>query len=331
MREFRNESLIPDVIDEADAMIPRSFPQLSRHTVTDDHQQYYVRVLQQTVMALDTLMLYLAGRPRDSHFVDQLRDYIRRLLGVTMAHTPEEQFQHLYAFRKWLLWVPLGSMRSSEKDYTTLVILAYLYSIALQMDALYPNVAPVFCSSMAERPLKQIFREFEKLEIQQQSYGGQQLEVQLELLSFPRQVANNYFAQRQQAAGLGIQMPQPSQHSFEGYRQDLASNMGIPLMSGHDSPGFQSFDQLRRRMSQASVSSSKESPLPEGPKVLHSEPLPAAIERTPQVGYRHVSTGMSHMPLAPEALQDLGVFGQENLQYTSGFVASPSKVTTCST
>lgn len=327
MQEFRNESLIPDVIEGADALIPHSFPSLSRPPISEEVQHHYNSILQQTVMALDNLMVYLAGRPRDGSFVNQLRDYVRRLLGVKMAISPEEQFQHLYAFRKWLLWIPLASMRSPEKDYTTLLVLAYLYAIALQMDALYPNVAPVFCSAMAERPLKEIFREFDKLQMQQESYGGQHLEMQLDLLSFPRRIATDYFVQKQQAAGLGIQMGQHPQQNFEGYRHDLATNMGVPMIGVHGSPAF-GLGQRHRKMSAVSTSSSKGSPLPEVP-ILPSNP--PHMNTGSNTGFRQISTTMSQIPLGSEPAEDLESFGQAGLQYSSGFVSPSSWARTCST
>ena len=325
MQAFREESSIPEVVNDLDKSIPQSFPNLSRPSLSDDFQQHYTQVLHQTTVTLDNLMRYLAGRPQESNFVDQLRDYMRRLIGVRVAYSPEEQFQHLYAFRKWLAWTPSSWMHASSRDHTTLVVLAYLYTIALQMDAIFPNVGPVFVACKAERPLQEIFHEFDKLQMQQ-TYGDQQLEAQLQLLLYPRQIAAEYFSQKRetrQGATMGVPIQGPSQFSFEGYRQDLAIHMGVPsIPPPQESPGF-GFDPRSRRPSHFSSPPSRTSPLPEAP-VLRSNSSTIGREQSAEASGYQAYTGTSGSSLTTEPLDDVASYGPADVTYNSGFVLPPS-------
>ena len=254
MLSFKDESSIPQLIGDQDSAIPRSFPNMARHAVTEDFYNQYVGALQQSIMALDNLLPSLAGRPRDSGFIDQLRDYVRRLLNVEPAGSAEEQFNHLYALRKWLFFVPSMSLRSTDKDYTTLIVISYFYAVALEMDCLFPDVAPIFCCSLVERPLYEVFGAFEKLEVSPQ-HNSQQLEHHMSLLAYPKQASAAHQARKQEARArqYSIQLSPPS---FRNYIYDLEHTIESPSVAGHHSPAFGPPQQKLRELSQASSSTS---------------------------------------------------------------------------
>lgn len=306
MQEFRDESSIPHIIDQEDAAIPQSFPNIQRSPMNDDFWGSYLATLQSCLMAIDGLTPYLAGRTTDTTYIDQLRDYVRRLLSVRPAFSPEEQFNHLYALRKWLFYVPAISLRSPDKDLMTLVVISYFYAVALSMDTLFPNVAPVFLSGLAAVPQAEIFQAFDRQRASSQDEAS--IQVQDSLMAFPRQVFSTYQT-RQQERKRSIEMD--SQAGFEGFRQHLAYSIEGEGLSGHRSPGFGPPPRVMREMSRGS---STGTPYLEVP-TLPSDPIP-----TSDAGYYAPSSSLTGVSLSSEP-EDVD-FG--SLEYPGGFVTPPT-------
>lgn len=144
----------------------------------------------------------------------QLRDYVRRLAGAKPAHSPEEQFNHLYTLRKWIFWVPAISLKTESQDYLMLIMLSYFYATALVLEPLFPNVAPAFCSRLCRRPLVEILRTFDQLE-STSAHGDQRLQNMLMLLQFPKQVLATHDVRNQEQMEVRISPPAFDNMDFE--------------------------------------------------------------------------------------------------------------------
>ena len=212
IRNSHYGSSVPHIVDHEHATIPADFLTAQRSPITDDFCNYYVSVLQRCLTSCDRFLLYLDGRGQDIRLVEKLKDYVRRLLGAQPARQPEEQFNHLHALRKWLVYVPVLSLRSPGKDVVTLIVIAYFYAVALEMDTLFPDVARAFCSGMSEAPLREILDVFD----QQLTHepANESLQMQLTLLAFPQQAFAAYQGRKQEPPES--QLPEASQ-GFEGF------------------------------------------------------------------------------------------------------------------
>ena len=251
MLEFKDESSIPHIIDQEDATIPHHFPSTSRAPISDEFYSNYVSVLQQCLQSCDSFVPYLAGRGQDIRLIEQLKDYIRRLLGVRPAFSPQEQFNHLYALRKWLFHVPVICLRSQNKDLVTLVVIAYYYAVAIQMETLFPNVARAFCSGVSEAPLTEITAVFDRQLTSNPQ--DESLQTQSTLLTFPRQALAAYQARTQERRNSELSGSEPS---FEGFREQLAYSIEGQGISAQRSPGFAPITDRPREVSRASSAQS---------------------------------------------------------------------------
>ena len=316
MKSFQSESFIPHVVIDQDSAIPQTFPQSARPPITEDFYRHYSQTLQNALVAVNNLMPWLAGRQRDSAFVEQLRDYVGRLLGVRPADSPEDQFKHLYVLRKWLFFVPCISMREGYPDGATLVVLAHFYAVALEMDTLFPNVAPAFCCAISERPLDEIFTAFEETSFSNPS-ESQELDWQLNLMVYPRQVAARYNSRKQNKQDI-VDTGMVS-HSFDGYLRDLAFTAEGVGMHAQRSPALTDPSRFQQ-MSQ--TPSSAGSPFLELP-VLPSDGTSSAVGGVgPPYGagpsYQS-ATGLEPGSLMSEP-EEMAGFGNASMQYTSGLV-----------
>lgn len=294
MQPFKHESAAGHVVDEQEHTIPESFPSLNRIPPDDEFHRNYVMSLSQMCSALDGLQPYHHGR-KEQEWFEQLKDYLQQLQSARPANTPQEQFNHLYHFRKFLFWIPASALKNKSRDYMTLVSLAYLYSIALQMEPLFPNVAAAFCSRMVLRPLEEIFQAMDHLQ-QTSIPGDEQVQNLQVLLQYPRQIVATYHAARQMR-DAAIQNMRRTPPGFESMTSDLEYSIEHSQDHGHRSPAFGTTVPMR----EASVASSRDSPFlsvpqlqvntgsqlpgqnahPEGLMTLPSMPNLEVIEPTP--------------------------------------------------
>ncbi|KAB8527788.1 hypothetical protein FH972_025440 [Carpinus fangiana] len=282
MQSFKHESSICHVVDEQEAAIPESFGSVSRLPVDDEFHNNYVLSLQQMISALEGLEPYNAGR-QELDWFSQLKDYLSQLMEARPADTPQEQFNHLYHFRKFLFWIPSSALKSRTRDYSTLLSLSYLYSIALQMEPLFPNVAAAFCSRMVLQPLHEIFTAFDNLQ-QTSMPGDEQVQNMLMLLQYPRQIVNTYYSARQMRDAT-IQSMRRTPPGFDAFSGDLAysieaQNAGMPQRSPAFGPAPTRSASVHSHHSVAS--SHRGSPYLELPETMQAQQLPTSdLDMTP--------------------------------------------------
>lgn len=181
-------------------------------------------ILQSLVDALEHLQIALLGHDLESHWIDQLLQYVNRLQTITPAQSPEEQFQHAYMLRKWLFWVPISLLRRSGSKGPTVLVLAHLYSAAIALQPLFPDLVSNFPAGVASittsfnlPPLEAIIRTTDAMQTTQ---GGTSAAEIASLMQFARRTVREY--QDQQSGG--------------GYMQSYASNS--PFQAGNISPAF---------------------------------------------------------------------------------------------
>ncbi len=235
MQPWKNESSLQNIILEQDFAITLTFPALIQSPPSRASHADYLGTLHQIFASLENLQPHLNGRVRESSYVEQLMDYIQRLLRVQPAQSPEEQFNHLYIFRKsFLFWTPTEMLKSTSRDYLSLVVIAYFYVTALQLQDLFPDVAPAFCSTMVLPPLNEIFVAFDALE-QKPAAPNQNLQELLSLLEYPKQVMVSY-----QSSTLGVsrQAAQVVQSDFGTVKSELSYSIEAFGRPPQPSPAF---------------------------------------------------------------------------------------------
>lgn len=245
MQNLPNESSVQSIVDQEAATIPQAFPESPRGSINEAYYAHYRAILSNCSAALDDLAGELEGRKHESRYIDQLRDYVHRLVGVRPAQTSEEQFNHLYTLRKWIFYVPAILLRNPNRDQLTLIVIAHFYAVALSMDDLFPSVAPVFLSSLAITPLKEIISALDA-----QAMSGHS--TSWELNSFPRAILCAHLSKEKNKRDRTPGATTAS--TFEGFQQQLAYSLE-PGLSGHRSPAFGQFPVSQTTPTYSSTSS----------------------------------------------------------------------------
>ena len=126
--------------------------------MSQDARREHLNTLTDIHASLQRLQPYLSRNEQETKWVDQLKGYLDRLRASSQPQTPEEQFNQLYALRKWLFWVPISLLAAKRGDVNVLVVLAHFYATALALERMFPDVASVFVADLSLRPLEDIIQ-----------------------------------------------------------------------------------------------------------------------------------------------------------------------------
>lgn len=282
---------------------------------SQDFQLNYENKLQEVTLQLSNLKPYLGDR-REAHDLDQLADYVSRLANIAPASTPEEQFNHLYALRKWLFWIPATILKNPQHDSFSLVFVAYLYAMALSFEPLFPDVAGTLISAISTEPLENILRYFGEAAPESFATLPTGLSNIVSLLEWPRREHQAFKSRRSQTQYSQVD---PLFVSYNAYNTDFspASRM---FNGPQPSPAFAATPGSRMSFSSSysSTSGSRGSnflELPSGPTLPSNSPI---MERT------YTNTSISSA--SPSKYEPRDVFYTESpFDFSpAGFVQSPT-------
>lgn len=186
--------------------------------------------------SLQRLQPYLSRNDQESKWVDQLKGYLDRLRVSPQPQTPEEQFNQLYALRKWLFWVPISLLAAKRSDVNVLVVLAHFYATSLALEPMFPDVASVFVSDLSLRPLEEIVTLVQSF---QDTRYDSRIQTMSYLVQFPVDTISSYKARRewtrQQVSISPVQQPG---YALESINLDLENQIAQHAYGQSLSPAF---------------------------------------------------------------------------------------------
>lgn len=301
MQSWKHESVFAEYIAEEDLFAASFQTHHRRQSVSDGERN---TVLQSTIHALQRLRLALAGHDHELQKTSELLEYIQRLHGVDPPGSPEEQFNHAYYLRKWLLWVPVSLLqRQGGAHGPALMTIAHFYSTALELEPLFPDLGTSFCASLALPSLEAIFHLASTMQASQ-PMNPDFLEIS-GMLQHPQRVALNYRSR----AMLGQTSMIPPQMPVTTISPDALSYTTV----GNLSPAF--------------VPSPLHSPTPQSGS-SYSSFLDVPGPSNPGFGYGTENWGVSPSPGYPAMSPVYGMQGEQSYGgFRSGLV-SPATIWT---
>ncbi|KAI6868025.1 hypothetical protein KC343_g9846 [Hortaea werneckii] len=187
MQSWKHESLFAEYVAEED-LLATSFRAPRRRSSVSAHER--ASILQNVLYSLQRLQSALVGHEQELSWAYQLHAYVQQLQGIDPAQTPEDQFNCLYQLRKWLFWVPVLLLQSQSSQGPALLTVAHLYSTALALEPLFPELGSSFCSAMALQPLEAIISVTDAMQ-SQHGINTSTTEIGM-LMQYPQQIAMNY-------------------------------------------------------------------------------------------------------------------------------------------
>ncbi|RYN44252.1 hypothetical protein AA0112_g192 [Alternaria arborescens] len=238
MQPWRHESLFADYIAEHTPMPNRHFMNPISTPISPEARREHMNALVDIHASLQRLQPYLVRNEQESKWVDQLKGYLDRLRSSSQPQSPEEQFNQLYALRKWLFWVPISLLAAKRGDVNVLVVLAHFYATALALEPMFPDVASVFVADLSLRPLEEINNLVQGF--QDPRYDSR-LQTMSYLVQFPIDMVSSYKTRRewsrQQMSSISP-MQQQSAYALESINLDLENHIAQYSYGQSLSPAF---------------------------------------------------------------------------------------------
>jgi hypothetical protein len=237
MQPWRHESLFADYIAEHTPMPNRHFMNPISTALSPETRNQHLNALTDISASLQRLQPYLNGNDQETKWVDQLKGYLDRLRVSPQPQTPEEQFNQLYALRKWLFWVPISLLAAKRGDINVLVVLAHFYATALALEPMFPDVASVFVADLSLQPLEDIAR---VVQTYQDPRFDSRMQTMSYLIQFPIDMLATYKTRRewtrQQTTNMSP-LQQPS-YALESINLDIENQIAQYSYGQSLSPAF---------------------------------------------------------------------------------------------
>ncbi|EAT90682.1 hypothetical protein SNOG_02470 [Parastagonospora nodorum SN15] len=237
MQPWRHESLFAEYITEHTPMPDRHFMNPISTPMSQETRREHLNALTDIHASLQRLQPYLSQNDQETKWVEQLKGYLDRLRASNQPQTPEEQFNQLYALRKWLFWVPISLLAAKRGDINVLIVLAHFYATALALEPMFPDVASVFVADLSLRPLQDILQ---IVQANQDPRYNSRLQTMSYLVQFPIDAVSNYKTRRdwtrQQATNMSP-IQQPS-YALESINLDLENQIAQYSYGQSLSPAF---------------------------------------------------------------------------------------------
>ncbi|KAF1844220.1 uncharacterized protein K460DRAFT_369089 [Cucurbitaria berberidis CBS 394.84] len=237
MQPWRHESLFADYIAEHTPMLNRHFMNPISTPISQESRREHLNALSDIHTSLQRLQPYLSRNDQETKWVDQLKGYLDRLGASNQPQTPEEQFNQLYALRKWLFWVPISLLAAKRGDINVLVVLAHFYATALALEPMFPDVASVFVADLSLRPLEEIV-----LLVQgyQDTRYDSRIQTMSYLVQFPLDMISTYKTRREWARQqmTNVSPVQQPAYALETINLDLENQIAQYSYGQSLSPAF---------------------------------------------------------------------------------------------
>lgn len=186
MRHWKDESSFGELIDERDLFLPTS-PQSIRSYEND--QQRLIQVLG----ALDSLNPFMQGCPvEEKKGLEIMNSFVSNLLNSLPIDTADKQFELFHPFRVWLFCLPISVLKKARHDKKLLVLIAYYYAIALEVEPLFPDIGAHFFGSMALGPIEDIYQCFKQYGEENDLENTETLQEAMRLMDFPFRCAKDF-------------------------------------------------------------------------------------------------------------------------------------------
>ncbi len=187
MDPWKHESQFGNFIAESNTF-PTAPPSPTPDHKPSQPQKEDLEVFQRTIQQLQKVEGFLKHNREDFHSVSQLITFLKG--ARKESNTPvAQQFARLRPLRDWLFWTPVRFFQTTGGSPGSLVSIAHLYTVALVMERLFPEIGAAYFGSLSIGPVEEIARRL--FSIVTSAYEGD-AHTPLTLMEFPIDVVQEF-------------------------------------------------------------------------------------------------------------------------------------------
>ncbi|RFU73800.1 hypothetical protein TARUN_8446 [Trichoderma arundinaceum] len=228
MDAWKHESEFTDFIAESSTFptAPPSPDPEHRPTQPGEHDiDAYQRTLEQVIKVEAHLKHFKEDTTQMQHLISFLKG--SRKISPTLSIA--QQFERLQPLRTWLFWVPVGYLQAHQGSANSLVAIAHLYTVALLMERLFPEIGAAYFGSLSMTPIEEIARRLMSINVASTVRGT--FQTPLTLMEFPIDTVSQFRTRM----GWGSPQRTPSFPTFHPPNFPHLSEEVSPIVSAAES------------------------------------------------------------------------------------------------
>ncbi|KAK2678231.1 Zn(2)-C6 fungal-type DNA-binding domain superfamily [Fusarium oxysporum f. sp. vasinfectum] len=181
MDPWKHESQFGDFIAES-STFPTAPPSPGKDHRPSQPRPEDLEAYQRTLEQIQKVEAHLKYHKEDTTQIQHLIGFLRGSRKISPTLSIAQQFERLQPLRKWLFWMPVGYLQNYHGSPNSLVIIAYLYTVALLMERLFPEIGAAYFGSLSISPVEEIARRLMSINV---SGVGSEMQTPLTLMEFP--------------------------------------------------------------------------------------------------------------------------------------------------
>ncbi|KYK57060.1 C6 transcription factor [Drechmeria coniospora] len=185
MDSWKHESLFGDFIAESS-----TFP-TAPSSPSPDHRpsqpsEEDLHAYQRTLEQVQKVEAFLKRSKEDTTQLQHLIGFLKGARKITPTLSIAGQYERLQPLRTWLFWMPVGYLQSHQGSPNSLVIIAHLYTVAILMERLFPEIGAAYFGSLSISPVEEIARRLMSYSVARSDADkGAHHQTPLALMEFP--------------------------------------------------------------------------------------------------------------------------------------------------
>ncbi|KAK2603791.1 hypothetical protein QQS21_003993 [Conoideocrella luteorostrata] len=184
MDAWKHESQFGDFIAES-STFPTAPPSPAPDHRPAQPRDEDIQAFQRTLEQVQKVELHLKHHKEETSQVQHLIGFLKGSRKISPSLSIAQQYERLQPLRTWLFWMPVGYLENFHGSANSLVVIAHLYTVALLMERLFPEIGAAYFGSLCISPIEEIARRLMSISVAGGSEGGVQRETPLTLMEYP--------------------------------------------------------------------------------------------------------------------------------------------------
>ena len=174
---WKHESQFGDFIAES-STFPTAPPSPVPDHKPSQPRKEDLEVFQRTIQQLQKVETFLKHNKEDFQAISQLITFLKG--ARKESNTPvAQQFARLRPLRDWLFWTPVRFFQNAGASPCSLISIAHLYTVALVMERLFPEIGAAYFGSLSIGPVEEIARRLFSINVNGAYEGDAQTPLKL--------------------------------------------------------------------------------------------------------------------------------------------------------
>ncbi|TQV99190.1 C6 transcription factor RosA-like [Cordyceps javanica] len=181
MEGWKHESLFTDFIAES-CTFPTAPPSPDPEHRPSQPRRDDLDAFQRTLDQVQKVEAHLRHHREETNQVQHLIGFLKGARKMTPTLSIAQQYERLQPLRTWLFWMPVGYLQNYSASANSLVVIAHLYTVALLMERLFPEIGAAYFGSLSILPVEEIARRLMSMSV---AAAPRSANTPLTLMEFP--------------------------------------------------------------------------------------------------------------------------------------------------